>query len=226
MSLPQGWRYFDDDSVTKIKTEKVISQDAYVLMYRVRGAQNAVKLDRFTTLSNTMLSSTCAQENSSVLKRKHATDSTSTKAERRSASESTLGVNLKRSMSAENPNDGRKSSDSENSYSSPGLARRCASALPSDHGARKRDNSTPTQQGGNLTSSSLPNVAMDVNKTIANKKLEKEASGSEEILGSFENLTLDDVIADKDVFTSPENLISSTTETIIDVTGVNENDLD
>lgn len=193
-------------------------------MYRVRGAQNAVKLDRFTTLSNTMLSTTCAQENLSASKRKHATDSTSAKIERRSVSESTLGVNLKRSLSAENQNDGRKSSDSENSYSSPSQARRSASALPADHSTRKRDNSIVVQPGGNLTSSSLPNVAMDINKTTANKKLEKQVSGSEEILGSFENLTLDDVIVDKDVFAHHENIIFS--ETTIDVTVINENDLD
>ena len=196
-------------------------------MYRVRGAQNAVKLDRFTSLSNTMLSSTSAQENSSVSKRKHATDSSSSKAERRSASESTLGVNLKRSLSAENPNDGRKSSDSENSNLSPGLARRCTSALPTDHAARKRENSAAAQVCGNLTSSSLPNVAMDINKITASKKCEKEAgggSGSEENLGSFENLTLDDIVVQKD--TANENVVPSPMENVIDGEVVNENDLD
>lgn len=39
-----GWRYFDDDSVRKIKSDKVISPDAYVLVYRLQGAHQFLKL--------------------------------------------------------------------------------------------------------------------------------------------------------------------------------------
>ena len=38
-----GWRFFDDDSVRKIKVEKVVCPDAYVLVYRLKGTEAFLK---------------------------------------------------------------------------------------------------------------------------------------------------------------------------------------
>ena len=237
-------------------------------MYRVRGAHNAVKLDRFTSsLSNTLLSTTStSQDNTSstsLTKRKHAIDSTSTTAtstvqqssskaaERKRASESSLlagGVNLKRSLSAENPTisattkDGRKSSDSENTLPV-GMTRRCASALPADNSTRRRDNlassttANASQISGNLTSTSLPNVAMDTNKV--NKKLERGSScSSEEYVEIFENLNLAGTLPSTSPVPDPNGIIveltekqasheiGSSSESFSSVETLNENDLD
>ena len=246
-------------------------------MYRVRGAHNAVKLDRFTSsLSNTLLSTTStSQDNTSstsLTKRKHAIDSTSTTAtstvqqssskaaERKRASESSLlagGVNLKRSLSAENPTisattkDGRKSSDSENTLPV-GITRRCASALPADNSTRRRDNlassttANASQISGNLTSTSLPNVAtstslpnvaMDTNKV--NKKLERGSScSSEEYVEIFENLNLAGTLPSTSPVPDPNGIIveltekqasheiGSSSESFSSVETLNENDLD
>eukprot|EP00112_Aurelia_sp_Birch-Aquarium-sp1_P010488 Seg2238.7 transcript_id=Seg2238.7/GoldUCD/mRNA.D3Y31 product="Ubiquitin carboxyl-terminal hydrolase 19" protein_id=Seg2238.7/GoldUCD/D3Y31 len=40
-----GWRHFDDDNVSKIDDDRVIDPSAYVLVYRMRGAVQALKSD-------------------------------------------------------------------------------------------------------------------------------------------------------------------------------------
>lgn len=223
-----GWRNFDDDCVTKIKNEKVVSPDAYVLMYRVRGAQNAVKLDRFTTLSNASMAST--QDNSSSSKRKNG-DSSTSKGDRKSASENTLGVNLKRSSSVDNSNEvgNRKTSDSD-LFVSPSTMRRCTSALAADNSTRKNDY---LAQQASMASLSMPNVATATVNTINNietKEFNKDGSevfGSDESLGEcFESLTLNDNMKEETVdvlYTREEESIDLES---IDISLLNENDLD
>ena len=45
--LNLGWRLFDDETATKVKPDKVISANAYVLLYRLRGTSDILKLDRY-----------------------------------------------------------------------------------------------------------------------------------------------------------------------------------
>ena len=41
-----GWRFFDDDDVLRIKEDRVVTSDAYVLVYRMRGTSAAVKCEQ------------------------------------------------------------------------------------------------------------------------------------------------------------------------------------
>lgn len=236
-----GWRYFDDDSVTKIKNEKVVSGDAYVLMYRARGAHNAIRLERY---SNALTS--FGQENSSSASKQKRADSFSGKfvsshsSERRGVSEHTLGVNYKRSSSIESAsNDGgsggdkmRKQSDSD-VFSSPLAARRCTSALSAEN--KHKDFNIHK----NLTSTSMPNVSnvQDVgsigeNLTASNSssfdelnlnagtKIECDSTGavfaSNESLSSFEHLTInDDVVI---VHNEVSELINNDSELLLNPT--------
>lgn len=227
-----GWRHFDDDAVTKIKNEKVVSPDAYVLMYRIRGAHNAIRLERYSNALNT----TPSQENSaSVSKRKRA-DSVSGKADRRSASEYTLGVNLKRSSSIESSNDGntRKKSDTD-TFPSPVAARRCTSALPTESYPKNKE----FVSNKNLTSSSMPNVSIDGANHLLNSNsssfdelnikttLDDNIFVSNESLSSFENLTINDIAGENETVAGVySNSESSSSAVAVDMSSVDENDLD
>lgn len=239
-----GWRHFDDDSVTKIRNEKVVSPDAYVLMYRIRGAHNAIRLERYSNALN----SASSQENSaSVSKRKRA-DSvsgkfSSTNGDRRSASEYTLGVNLKRSSSIESPNEGNTRKKSEiDSFASPLAARRCTSALPTENCPKNKE----LIGNKNLTSSSMPNVSIEGGNPLLNSNsssfdelstkttLDKndDIFVSNESLDSFENLTISDVVTENEatvIYTNTDenSLLKSHVEgATIDMASVDENDLD
>lgn len=111
-----GWRHFDDDSVVKIRAEKVVSPDAYVLIYRIRNLNDVIKLDRCPALH----SSSASSLTDGVVKRKRADNTTSgsKSVDRRSHSEYTLN-RLKRTTSVEanESENEKKSADNASSRS-------------------------------------------------------------------------------------------------------------
>lgn len=185
-----GWRLFDDDYAIKIKNEKVVSPDAYVLVYRLRGAQDVIKIDRYPLVTNTSPAS--SMENmASTVKRKRA-DSVagsgkSPGVERRSVSESTLN-RIRRSTSVESAEEvGKK--EGENAL--PTELRRCASALPIE---TNKSESHGTRKG--LFSSSLPDVTTNENDAQKVARLKHISSSSDEYANALENLNNDNALCD------------------------------
>ncbi|XP_065669506.1 ubiquitin carboxyl-terminal hydrolase 19 isoform X3 [Hydra vulgaris] len=75
-----GWRLFDDENATRIKPEKVVSSNAYVLVYRLRGTSELLKVDRcplYSSATNVFISdnSPLTKKKSELVVHKESTDS-------------------------------------------------------------------------------------------------------------------------------------------------------
>ena len=101
-----GWRHFDDVDVTKIKDDKVVSPDAYVLVYRLRGTHDLMKSDRHLSLVPTVTAPSASPVNTPKAKRKrpdsvYCTERQTTQ-ERKGQPDHTMN-RMKRSISTESP---------------------------------------------------------------------------------------------------------------------------
>ena len=193
-----GWRHFDDDNSTKIKAEKVISPDAYVLVYRLRGSQNIMKIDRCPSLHSSSTSSLHSENHQTKRKRSDQVSGTKTNSiDKRSVSENSFNQ-VKRSISMDSNSDTESKSNTSRQKTDTLELRRCASAVPATR----------------------PRVKIDVKSRLSSESATDIKSGCGEFkieTTSLSNSSSDEFLESQDFAPSAEDLGESFCESFEDL---------